>query len=352
MPALIVAIKIIMKIMQKKYSPSKKIVLTLIFSAAFSFFPIQTKKADAWDALAAEVWKDTQEKITYTVNGTLMSSLRQSAFSLLSREMDRFISGVSRNGVRFVTSWENYLIKNPTRNAQHYINDYISHALSGRGSSANYSSSGAVFGVSTVAMSNEGFFGESKEKVLGDEYSSIYYESYAEKMEDMLQEEVVEPEPWSLTYYDDPQNMFDSDNLANLNSYVVGDNMMVDGKMYTDAAYQQKLDEEKTIAAVEGTANQGFESEKTEDGYVLKPGILFKDAKANVENLPNLTIAAATSIPELVAATVSRAISGLMESTIKGVERAIVREADMITNSAIKQTNGAVNLYGPGALYK
>lgn len=350
MPALIVAIKIIMKIMQNKYF-SKTIILTLIFSAVFPFFPIQTKKADAWDAMAAAVWEDTQRKLEYTVNGTLMGSLRQSAFSLLSREMDRFISGVSRNGVRLVTSWENYLIKNPTRNAQRYINDYISHALSGRGSSANYSSNGAVFGVSTIAMSNEGF-GKGKEKVLGDEYSPIYYESYAEKMEDMLQEEVVEPEPWSLTYYDDPQNMFDSDNLANLNSYVIGDNMMVDGKMYTDAAYQQKLDEEKTIAAVEGTANQGFESEKTEDGYVLKPGILFKDAKANVENLPNLAITAATSIPELVAATVSRAISGLMESTIKGVERAIVREADMITNSAIKQTNNAVNQFGPGALYK
>lgn len=317
----------------------------------FSFSPIQIKKAAAWDAMAAAVWEDTQRKIEYVVNGTLMGSLKQSAISLLSREMDRFISGVTKNGVRIVTSWENYLIKNPTRNAQRYINDYISHALSGRGSSASYQKSpNSVFGASTVAMNNEGF---SKAMVLGDEsVPSSTETTYTQNMMEVGQN-VIEPKECEVTYFEEPANMFEGETLANMNLYVNGgDNMPSSFEKCIAEKYEQKKAEETLVATTEGTANQGFESEKTEDGYVLKPGILFKDAKANVENLPNMAIAAATSIPELIAATVTKAISGLMESTIKGVERAIVREADMITNSAIKQTNSAVNQYGPGALYK
>ncbi|HAI73953.1 MAG TPA: hypothetical protein DCS28_03805 [Candidatus Moranbacteria bacterium] len=335
-----------------KNYPSKKIVLILFLAMFLSFSPVQTKKANAWDALAAETWRYVQDQVDYTVKGTVMGSLRQSAISLLSREMDRFISGVSRNGVRFITSWENYLIKNPTRNAQRYMNDYISHALSGRGSGASYSSSGAVFGASTVAMAgNEGFF--SKKMVLGDEYSPTT-ESYAQNMMEVGQN-AIEPKECEVTYFEEPANMFESETLANMNLYVNGgNNMPSDFERCIAEKYQQKQAEETLVAVTEGTANQGWKSEKTDgdSGDVMKPGILFKDAKANVENLPNLAITAATTIPELVAATVSKAISGLMESTIKGVERAITREADMITNSAVNQTNKAVNEYGPGALYK
>ncbi len=334
--------------MQNKYF-STKIILTLLFSVAISFFPLKSNKALAWDALAAETWRYVQDQVDYTVKGTMMGSLRQSAISLLSREMDRFISGVSRNGVRFVTNWKNYLVKNPTRNAQRYINDYISHSLSGRGSGASYQKSpNSVLGASTMA--GEGF---GKAIVLGEESPPPPTgDSYLQNM-DAVGRATIEPKDCEVTYFEEPANMFESETLANMNLYVNGgNNMPSDFERCIAEKYQQKQAEETLVAVTEGGANQGFNSEKTAEGDVLKPGILFKDAKANVENLPNLAIAAATSIPELIAATVSKAITGLMESTIKGVERAITREADMITNSAIKQTNNSVNQYGPGALYK
>ena len=301
----------------------------------------------AWDAVPAAIFKQATEEISYTIKGMTMGALKQAAIKMLSQQMDRFISGVSGNGAKFITNWEDYLINNPTRNAQRYANDYISRALSGRGSVSYKKASNSVLGASTVA--GEGF---GKEAVLGDASESA---NYAQTIQDMAQNQIIEPKEWQLTYSDDPSTMFDSDTLANMNLYINGDgnggNTIWDAQSAIAKEYQKKLDDEKNQAYAEGISGQGFSSEKT-NGVVSKPGILFKDMESNMENLPNLAITSATSIGELVAAAASKAITGVINKTISGVENSINRAANQVTDKAIKQVNKQVNSYGPGALYK
>lgn len=332
---------------KQKLSSVKKIFFVLFFAVSFSFSPLLAKPADAWLSPMAAVMKQAMEEISYQIKGMMMGSLKQAAIKMLSKQMDRFISGTSSNGARFITNWEDYLIDNPTRNAQRYANDYISRALSGRGSVSYKKSRNSVLGASTIA--GEGF---GKEAVLGDSSESV---NYAETIQTMAQDTIIEPKEWQLTYQDDPADMFESDSLANMNLYLMGDgnggNTIWDADSAIRGEYSAALEKEKSVASAEGISGQGFLSEKA-NGMVEKPGILFKEMQANVDNLPNLAMSGATSIGELIAATVSKAISGAINKTVSGVEKAIDREATKVTNKAVQQVNKKVNSFGPGALYK
>jgi hypothetical protein len=333
-----------------KLSFAKKIFFVLFFALSLSASPLYTKPANAWLSPMAAAMKQAMEEISYQIKGMIMGSLKQAAIKMLSKQMDRFISGTSSNGARFITNWEDYLIDNPTRNAQRYANDYISRAISGRGSVSYKKASNSVLGASTVA--GEGF---GKEAVLGETDTTSSSVSYPETLQTMAQDSIIEPKEWQLTYQDDPVDMFQSDSLANMNLLLMGNgnggNTIWDANAAISAEYSAALEKEKQIASAESLSNQGFISEKS-DGTVTKPGILFKEMKANEENLPNLAMSSATSIGELIAATVSKAISGAINKTVSGVEKTVNREVTKVTNKTTQQVNKSVNAYGPGALYK
>jgi len=330
---------------KQKLSASKKTILVLVFALFFSFSPIVTKEANAWMTIPSMLMDNAFDEIMYTIKSMIMGSLQQAAIKMISKQADRFLSGVSSNGARFITNWEDYLIDNPTRNTQRYANDYISRAFSGRGSVSYKKAKNSVLGASTIA--GEGF---GKEAVLGDA-SDLYAgeESYQEKMQYMLQDRVINPPEWQA-YTGEPSELFQSQTFAEMNDYIENGLPAV-AQMNVANEYEKKLEEEKSIAAVEANANSGFISEKV-DGMVSKPGKLFEEMQANVDNLPNLAIAGATSIGQLIAATASTAISKMFDKAVSGVERTINREVGKVTNKATKQVNQKVNSYGPGALYK
>lgn len=335
---------------QSKVS-AKKIVFVIFSIILFAF--LGTKKTQAWDAMAATIYKQTSEEISYTIKGVTMGALKQAAIRTISRQMDIFISGTSRSGARFITNWEDYLIKNPTRNAQRYANDYVSRALSGRGSVSYRKSRNSILGASTIA--GEGF---GKEAVLGvlDAEHATDDESYASSIQRMAQEDIIDKKEWYLTYHGDPKTMFNGNNLSEFNGFVLGNgnggNTIWDADQAFKTAYAEKLEDEKSAAFTKGISGQGFISEETEDGEVTKPGILYKELEANIENLPNLAMVSATNVQELIAATVSRAISGVFNRTVSGVERAVNREITNVTRKTTQEISRKVNEFGPGSLYR
>ncbi|MEI7425417.1 MAG: hypothetical protein WCK16_00630 [Candidatus Moraniibacteriota bacterium] len=333
---------------QKVYFSQKIISGFFIFLLILFSFSCP-KKAQAWDAMAASVYETVVAEISYSIKGMMMGSLKQAAIKMLSKQMDRFISGVGGNGARFITNWEDYLVNNPKRNATNYANDYISRLTSGRGSVNYKKASNSVLGASTIA--GEGF---GRGAVLGDDAADITSSSLSENIQ-TLGENITEPKEWRLSYDGDPAEMFQSDSLANMNLYLMGDgnggNTIWDADSAIRAEYNTALAKEKATATAEGIAGGGFLSEKI-DGMIAKPGILYKEMEANMENLPNLAISSATSIGELVAATVSKAIAGAVNKTISGVENKINKEVNKVTDKAVNQVNKKVNAYGPGALYK
>lgn len=340
---------------QKQIFPFPKKIISGFFIISLILFSFSCpKKAQAWDAIPGAIFKQATEEISYSIKGITMGSLKQAAIKMLSKQMDRFISGVGGNGARFITNWEDYLVNNPKRNATNYANDYISRLTSGRGSVNYKKASNSVAGASTIA--GEGF---GRGAVLGDA-ADITSSSLSENIQ-TIGENITEPKEWQLSPdIDDLSTMFTGDDneektLARMNLYLIGDgnggNTIFDAQQAIQKEYDTALADEKATATAEGVAGGGFLSEKIDD-MIAKPGILYKEMEANMENLPNLAISSATSIGELVAATVSKAIAGAVNKTISGVENKINKEVSKVTDKAINQVNKKVNAYGPSALYK
>lgn len=326
---------------KKSKSLSAKNLLVLFFIFCFLFSG--PKKVWAWDAMPAAIFEVVEGEIAYAIKGMIMGSLRTAAISMLSKQMDRFVSGVSGNGARFITNWEDYLIDSPTRNTQRYMNDYVSHALSGKGSTS-YKKTSSVLGASTTF--GEGF---GKAMVLGedDEQSN---RSYEQDIKEMAQKDIIDDDDWSLDYTGNPDEMFAGENFADMNNFIWG-NTIWDANEAFQKEKEKQLEKEKQIALAKSLSGQGFISEET-DGMVTKPAILIKELKANQENMPNLAIANASSLGELIAAAASKAISSSINKAISGVEKTINREVTKVTNKAVKEVNKSVNAYGPGELYK
>lgn len=326
----------------------KRTAFVVVFS--LFFFSFGANKALAWDAIAAAIYKQAREEISYTIKGITMGSMKQAAIRMLSQQVDRFIAGTTANGARFITNWQDYLIGAPVRNAQRYANDYISRALSGRGSIAYKKYSNSVLGASTTA--GEGF--DNSGTVLGDETTDSA--NYAQGLQTMAQDEILNAEPYSYTYPGDPNEMFKGQgNLRQFNEFTGNgqnnkDNTVWNFYSVVSGEYQSALDSEKQVANAQGLANQGFVSE-TVNGLVEKPGILYKEMKSNIDNLPNLAMVNATNVSELAAAAASKAITSAITAGINGVSNMINRQVNQVTNRAIQQVNKQVNAYGPGALY-
>lgn len=334
---------------KQNISSAKKIIFVLVFSVFFTFSG--AREADAWMAIPAELMGQAMTAIQNIIEGMTMGSLQQAAIKMIMRQKDRFIAGTTANGARFITNWKDYLVDNPKRSAQRYANDYISSALSGRGSVTYRKSSNSVLGASTVA--GEGF---GKEAVLGDASDITSDVSYANTVQGMAQN-IVEPQQWQLTYFDDPTDMFQGDNLKNMNLYIMGDgnggNTIWDADSAIQKEYNAALEQEKLTAVAQSNAYNGYNGQTASDGTtIVKPGIDFEQMQANIDDLPNKAIAGAKNVGELAAATVSSAISGMFNKAVAGVENAVNRQVDRVTDKAVQQTNKKVNSYGPGALYQ
>lgn len=363
----------------------QKFFLLFLAAVLISFSPLKAKPVNAWDAIPGAIFKQAEEEISTFIKGTMIGSLKQAAIKTVSKAMDRFISGVSGNGARFITDWKGYLVNEPTRKAKSYANDYISRAFSGKGLSSSYKSiTGSVLGASTMA--DEGFgarvlaaitdctisgttegtdctttagtpgtcqyVGGSPTLSCSSSSSTTPSRNYAQEMKDMVQDQVIEPIEWQLTYDGDPTKILEEKTLGNYNLFVLGDNMAADIKRNTSNILEKAYQEEKDEATAMSIANNGYKSSGEEDGLITKPGALIKEIQAGIEDLPNKAMAAAASIPEVIAATVSKAISGLTQSAVDGVQRAVDKQINSVVDKATKQVNSQVNKLGPSALFK
>ncbi|MFA5961421.1 MAG: hypothetical protein WC848_01920 [Parcubacteria group bacterium] len=337
---------------QKEGHLPTKINLGMFFFMILSYLLLSPVKTYAWiapfDAIPGAIFKQAQEEISYTIKGMIMGSMKQAAVKMLSQQMDSFISG-GGSGPKFITNWQDYLIAAPARNAQTYANDYISRALAGRGSSS-YQTVGSVLGASTIA--EEGF---GKEAVLGASDSSSSSASFAQSIQTMAQDTIVDIKEWQLSYPGDPAQMFQGSSLSNLNLYLLGDgnggNTIWDAESAIAQQYAAALESEKAIASAQSIANQGFISDTT-SGIIDKPGILYKEMQANADNLPNLAVTSANSIGELAAAAVSKVISSAVNKAVSGVKQKVNQQITTVNNKASSEINKTVDAYGPGALYK
>lgn len=79
---------------------------------------------------------------------------------------------------------------------------------------------------------------------------------------------------------------------------------------------QAKVNEIRNTKQTEALAGQGFASRTGSGGLIDMPGSILKDLTATAKSMPMSIVAAADSVPQIVATMASNMISGIIESEV------------------------------------
>ena len=91
----------------------------------FSFFPCVNAKADYWGgAMMASRWETMYNNMMKQIENALIASLKEAAFQTINQTVSNAISQ-GANGPMFITNWEDFLINEPQRQADLYMNDFL-----------------------------------------------------------------------------------------------------------------------------------------------------------------------------------------------------------------------------------
>ncbi len=304
------------------------VCLTTIFLFVLFFSPIQTPKADAWDAIPAQVFKQVLEEIDYELHGIILGMLKRTAVIILNGQVDNLMGGANGSSAAFITNWQSYLVDQPTEKAQTYINDYLSQMTIGRGTMTGYTS--------------EGFAGN------GNYMANLKQQALA-KVNSSSAQEVPH-----ITYESSPNQMFDNGNFKNMSNYLSGINNPWAFNLAVQNAYQKKLEEEKSVQQAKAIAYQGFKG-TGDDGAnssISNPGSLIKTNIANVQNISNVALGSATHPAEVVTLLVSQMITKAIHQGFSSVQSSISREVNAIKYKNTKEINNSINKFGPGARFR
>jgi hypothetical protein len=292
-----------------------------------TFSPIQTRKAQAWDALPANIVLNIMNEIERMIRGMIINLLKQGAIKSINQEMDSLLGGSSTSGALFITDWQDYLVKQPMDRATTHLNDYLSQATSGRGYSSSYKSSS---------------------------YSSSQKNFYGKLVEDAQLDNDENTLP-AMTYEGNPDDMLtEGDPSYNILSFLSGINHPAAFKANARAVYLNKKDEEREQAQAKSIAYQGFigTGESYGSGAITSPGILTKELKSSAQAMGMNQITSATNPEEVVMAVVSQMVSKMVSQGIGNVRRTVQRETSAVTNKINSEMNSAIKSSGPAALYK
>ncbi|HPN96367.1 MAG TPA: hypothetical protein PLK35_01235 [Candidatus Moranbacteria bacterium] len=308
----------------------KKYFFIAILSFALSFSPLSAKKSHAWLSFAAAEYKQMLEEISKHIDGVTLSILKQEAVRILTKQINKIVGGSSSESAMFITDWRDYLVKKPEDKTKKYMNDYLSKITQGKGSSSGYKS--------------EGFF------------SGGSGGSYAKKLVDDAKKNTTEKPTPKVTYQEDPSKMFSEGNFKKMNLYLSGINNPWTFEANAQNEYKKRLAEEKKIAETKSVAYSGFEGKKKEskDGKetIINPGSLVKEAVANVQDIGNKILAAATHPEEVITAVVSQMITQALEQGIGQIEKYIDEEVDGVLESIGEDNLEFLKKDGPGSTYK
>ena len=220
----------------------------------------------------------------------------------------------------------------PKNNSDLFINDYISQATNGRGSSTSYK-----------PAKGEGIGGGS------------YTNSLAQ---DAKKATSNKPAQQKVTYTGDPTKMFSSSSsgsssngFANLNLLFSGINYDPIFVMHAQEKYQENLKNEQKIAQTKVISGQGFTGKEV-NGKTVIPGSVVKDQTSKVQNMGIDVLTSAQNLPEVIASAISATINQAMLHGIGNMEAIIHREISNVRSQTTAQNNAANKSGGPGSQYK
>lgn len=332
---------------KKVLSKTNKIKYIIIILFFLTLLPLRPAHAALWPAIDPII-KQNLEQVYDRIKGMILSTLKQQAVKMLTSQMNKMVSGGGAGGsAKFITNWQDYLVKTPENNTKQYMNDYLSQITKGKGSATGYisassisgSSSSKVQGASITSLASEGFG-----KVGGGSYSG--------QLLDMGKKATVDQQQPQVTFQGDPSQMFAQGNLKQFDTFLSGINNPWSFTSNAQSEYQKKLAEEKKTAQTKAIANQSYigAGEKKGKGNITMPGINIKDMMSKIQGMGPDILTNATHPEEIITAIASQMISK-MSGGLGDVSKMINQQVGKVTGQVTGATNAAVTKSGPGAAY-
>jgi len=303
----------------------------------FSFFPYANAKADYWGAaMMSEVWAAAYNKMMKQIDDTLVASLQQAAYQTISNAYNNAISGAS--GPMFITNWENFLISDPQRKADLYMNDFFTSMTSGRGS-AGYSNAKKFLSTRNGLSSEEKVAGAetAREGIVAGDYAwSISSGSYQVALVEEAKNNTINASIPACEITD-ASGAFTGNSWSTFTTMIGTDSCNKFGfNNISQSAYASKLEKEGKIAETQGLAGQGF-LPKMSGNTIITPGSTIASIQAQIEDLPNKVIAAADSAPEIITSIVTRLATRTIQQGIGQAQQYAQREINNQVNGVAQQ---------------
>lgn len=309
---------------------SKRTRIASLVFLTLIFFSLPGKvSAGSWgEPTSAAIMKEYMEKITYSIYGSLLVSLKMAAVQMLNQQVGQLIGGGASGQARFITNYNDFLYQGPQQRTDVYMNDFFTLTTRGRGSSANYIGIGDTGGMGGNYVSS--LDSVQRQASVGNETISVY----------------------NLDEYGGIEAVGEGDFRA-LYAFVSNPcNNPYGCALQAERVSQDKLAKEQQIAAIKANAAGGFLPVE-EDGMVITPAGSVEAVTTNIQKLPIDIIASASNPAELLGGVVSsmatKVVTNLVQNGIGQVQTNIQREFGGVNSqvdSALKQATGSL---GPAA---
>ena len=341
-----------------KHLRNKKISIFLAISLIVASFSLcRIKKADAaiWPGIDPII-SNTLSTIQQNIQGIVMGAAKQAYLNALNSQISVMISGGGSSGSLVISNWNDFLFKQPQAQAQTYLNDYLTQATAGQGSSS-FIPNNEGFGNGALA---EGLEQDdpayaslvNTAQAAGINLNNTTAGNYAQQLVNSAKASILPPSSApQVTYTGDPSQMFASGNFRNMSLYLSGINNPWAFNLNAEQAYQTELQNQQTAAQAQGIAYNGYKG-KSVNGQITTPGSTIKDIESSVTNLPNQLVADAQNLPAIMTAVATKMLTQVMTQGIGTIAADINKNGTQVQIRVNQQMNNQVSQYGPGALYQ
>jgi len=314
-------------------SAKRKIILrisTFLLMATLMVIPGHPAQAAIWPGIDPIITR-ALDTVWETLKSALTGVIKQMGAQMINKAVSLIVSGGS-GGPKFITKYEDYLVKKSGAAANRYVNDYLTQVTQGRGSSSSYTPASGFEGVGKNAF-NSGVGA---------------YTNYAGQMVEQAKNTVVNSTLPKVTMNVNPSQMFSSGTFKNVSRYGSGIN--------NQWAFNARAEQEKQIAEAnarlvaqtKAVAGQGFIGTE-KNGYTVTPGSVAKDALTNAQNIGNQVIASAPSMIEaMIGMVVRTVVTNALNEGIGNIQSQIQKQSTNVSNNL--QTTR--NQQSPSSLFK
>lgn len=295
----------------RAFSVASVLVIVLLFA------PTHQAYAGYWGETTASVWiKQQLENAQQYIKGTLLGTLKMTAYRALSQTITSVISGGNGGGAQFITDWNGFLYSEAQRGARVAVRDFFDDTLRGTGS-GDY-----------VPARGEYGYGQP---------------SYPEYLRQSAERSLFDEQPvYNLNEYcDDPSQMYATSDTRCRTAYW---NPMNNVYGYTLAAQERYASEYARLTKINETraiANSGYKDKiDKETGLVQTPGSVFRgifdSLNANLVGAP----LQATSPEEFASLSVGTMVNGLLN---QAMQQGLARVENEIENFVQDKVNEGID---------